>query len=271
MFRMLENLMLAICRTHENEVVLALLSKAQSPSPIQDSCFITIPDSAELTKVILVSVASHFIGLQIVSRADRGETILLHECDPILKPAISIQGQKAGVAIRFTTCEKQRRSNDLVHIHRETPLRTLRSGLLSDVSVFVDFSVAGIPSRTVAKNMASLLPPYASHLRASDLLGGSPFMRPGASLSDAQESLEAAWADASANSVVTDGVTGIQLASIAAHRPDQEPFPQSIGLPRLSPSVFDPLITRMCSVQKTRLTYLSVFRERLASHSANGW
>jgi hybrid polyketide synthase/nonribosomal peptide synthetase ACE1 len=71
--------------------------------------------------------------------------------------------------------------------------------------------------------MASLLPPYAAHLRASDLLGGSPFMRPGAALSDAQESLKAAWADASANSVVTDGVTDIQLSNIAAHRPDQEP------------------------------------------------
>ncbi|CAJ0553155.1 Ff.00g116670.m01.CDS01 [Fusarium sp. VM40] len=217
------NLMLAVCRTHENKVVLALLSKAQSPSPIQDSCFTSIPDSAELSKVILISVASHFIGRQIVSRAERGETILLHECDPILKSAISIQAQKAGVEIQFTTCESQRRSNDLVHIHPETPLRTLRSGLPSNVSVFVDFSVADTPSKNVAKNMASLLPPYAAHLQASDLLGGSPFMRPGAALNDAQESLEAAWADASANSVVTDGVTDIQLANIASHKPNQEP------------------------------------------------
>ncbi|KAM0202100.1 hypothetical protein ACHAQI_010959 [Fusarium lateritium] len=218
------NLMLAICRTHENEVVLALLSKAQSPCPIQDSCYTSIPDSAELSKVILISVASHLIARQIISRAGRGETILLHECDPMLKPAISIQGQKAGVEIRFTTCEVERRSNDLVHIHPETPLRTLRSVIPSNVSVFVDFSVAGTSSRTVAMTMASLLPPYAVHLRASDLLGGSPFMRPGAVLSDAQESLETAWADASANSVVADGVADIQLANVATHRPEQEPI-----------------------------------------------
>ncbi|KAF5018570.1 hypothetical protein F66182_9444 [Fusarium sp. NRRL 66182] len=216
------SLMLAICRTPEDEAVLALLSRAESPSPIQDSCSISIPGSAELSKVILVSVASHLIARQMVTRVGRGETILVHECDPILKPAISLQAQKAGVETRFTTCQSQKRSNDLVYIHPETPLRTLRSGFPSNVSVFVDFSVTGTPSTTVANNMASLLPPYAAHLRASELLGSSPYMRPEAVLGDADESLKAAWADASANSAATDGVTDIQLADIAAHRPDQE-------------------------------------------------
>ncbi|KAH7322503.1 equisetin synthetase [Stachybotrys elegans] len=191
------SLMLAVGKTDGEEAVLALVDAAESPAVIHEACAISIPDSGEMGTVALISVAAHLIGRQIMARIGKGGSLLVHECDQVLKSAITSQAQKAGVEVSF-----------------------LRNLIQDTVSVFVDFSAANTPSSVVARNISSLLPPYAASLKGGDFLSKHLYVRPSASVEDAASELQAAWKHASTSSISIEAFNKVELAQITKESSD---------------------------------------------------
>ncbi len=87
-------------------------------------------------------------------------------------------------------------------------------------SIFVDFSAG----TAVAKTIINLLPSHTVLISTSDVVGNKPYLRLGASLSDAAKLLQEAWENAATSSISIHGSKTISLADISKHSATGEPL-----------------------------------------------
>ncbi|KAF2646001.1 equisetin synthetase [Massarina eburnea CBS 473.64] len=216
------NLMLCVGAKEEDpsSTVLALVRTPSSPASIDPECSIEIPEGPEFAQMALLTTGAYLVAKQIASLVPHGGIVLVHECDKLLKDALSHESAAAGIKTTFTTSQPGKHSSDWKFLHPALPVRILQQNIPSDVAVFVDFSTGSAVTQAVTK----MLPSYCTVVNGAKFIGNETVIRTGASFGDAALLLEQAWKSATSSRISLGSPESVSLADISKHIPTEEPF-----------------------------------------------
>ncbi len=115
--------------------ILALVQDATSLAPIEPGCTIEIADSPEFATMALLSTGAYLTAKHILSNVPRGSTILIHECDRLVKAAVKQLASPVGITVTFTTSQRDMHGSDCSFMHPALPVRILRQNVPNDIDL----------------------------------------------------------------------------------------------------------------------------------------
>lgn len=116
----------------------------------------------------LTLVAHHLLASSILKGFSKGDSIVVHEADPIPAEILLSEAKLREVNVVFTTSRTVPRQSEWLTIQPTAPERLLRGLFQRRISAFLDFSVeAGVES--IGDRIRSILPPHCKRESLSTL------------------------------------------------------------------------------------------------------
>lgn len=153
-----------------NEAILGLSETHTSIAMLRQKW--SIPCHAPLGQEaqLISSVASNLLSLCILPLLSLGETLLVHDPEPLVASVLARRAAEKSIHVCYTTTNPDRKGTLWVQIHPRAPRRVIKALLPETVSVFIDFS-GSIGSNSVAASIAACLPPHCKRQSAATLFG----------------------------------------------------------------------------------------------------
>jgi hybrid polyketide synthase/nonribosomal peptide synthetase ACE1 len=208
-----------------NEQVLGLseihTSSALIPRKWTVPCHIPVGQEVQF----ISSVVSNLIALSIVPLLSSGETLLVHEPEPIFAAILARHAAQRSIHVLYTTVSPELKSLPWVPVHPRAPRRVIKSLIPQSVSVFIDFSTS-IDSKSIASSIVTCLPPYCKRDSTATLFHHDSHVSSAHSADAIQDLLKAAWLHSHDDiSMPIDNVATKDLALGALSQRSESTFP----------------------------------------------
>ncbi|EAQ88739.1 hypothetical protein CHGG_05358 [Chaetomium globosum CBS 148.51] len=151
--------------------VLAVTHTAESRPTIPAGWTVPLPSDADLEKAV-AAVAAQLVASTILSLAQSGSAVLVHEPDVLVAAALTQQAAKTQIEVVITTATTTSNNNNNTwhHIHSKLSSRAIKKILPSHLSVFADLSQTA-HAAPAGKLIAKCLPTACASFGAARFYG----------------------------------------------------------------------------------------------------
>ena len=147
---------------------------------------------------ILLSVTSNLFARYVTSIVPRGGTLVVHEPDVFLVPALARRAADKEIKLFCTTSKSELPSPDWIYIHPHSTTRLIKRAIPLHVSIFVDMD-RYCNFSDVGARISKTLPSHCMPEDATSFFSSRPMGYPGSSLAKIKDLLQTAWADSEAS------------------------------------------------------------------------
>lgn len=169
---------LALCERNESVVQVPTEWTVRCNSPVDHS-------------TILASVASHLLAQKITSITPADGTLLIHEPENFLVPALSKHAADRNITLHYTTTSLENKVTGAIYVHPLAPHRLIKGALPGNVSLFVDLSVTRAINE-IGNRIAECLRSTCG-IYATPFFSDEPTTCPGTSSAEIGNVLTTAW------------------------------------------------------------------------------
>ena len=193
--------------------VLALSDTNQSIIKVPKELTIAYDSRSDAVRILL-SVTSNLFAGYVASIVPMSGTLVVHEPDVFLVPAIVRRAADKKIALFCTTSKSELQGPGWTYIHPHSTNRLVKRAIPLHVSVFVDFDKHcnfGDVGTRISKN----LPSHCMPEDATSFFNGCPIGHPGSPSARIRDLLQTAWADAEASNFEIDAPETIRTQPLA--------------------------------------------------------
>lgn len=205
------------------ESVLALSDRSESVVQVPTEWTVCYTSQVDHS-IILLSVASNLLAQKLISITPMNGTLLVHEPDGFLIPALEKQAADKNITFHYTTTNLEQKATGGIYIHPLAPQRMIKRALPGNASLFVDLSMDHTVN-DIGNRIAECLPGLCG-IDATPFFSNGPTVRPCSSSVKIGTLLKAAWDNSKALRFevgTLDAVVLLPLKDVSSHTGTGEP------------------------------------------------